>query len=719
VRDLTAAVLGSDPDALPASIMDPLYQCCRGNPLFVEEMIRTWRTRGQLSREGGAWQLRASEEQAGSWPDSVRDVLRARLARLSPDARLVLCTAAVVGAVVDIDVLRDACREMSDERFLGGVEELLAGKLVFEVGSKPDVEFAHDLVRDLAYVEISSSRRHLMHGRVGDILEARLARGITSTPETLARHYSAAGNREKACGYLVAAGESALRSYAVEDAIRHLSKARELATDSSDPQQLVRLKELLATAFGAAGHPLSAIGVYEELLSGAKDDGRQARTLARIGDLHFRVGNFEQAVSHLDRALVILRRPRPGSTAGAAIKGALGFVPVMLPDWLWRGRGLDGSERERAIVAREAYNSATYMWAQRNVFHCAHATARQWLLARQIADPAHLADAYAKHAIFFGFLGLNRVARHASRKALGYAMTDGDPDVVAMARGHVGMVHYFGAQFRDAEKLLRQALRILDQRGDSWVRLLLYHNLRHLYATTGDLEKEMSCARVEAEIGERVDDPEGRCWAAYGMANALARAGRCAEADVQMRRALAVVAGRTNIIVQPTLLHTYGFVHIQSGDCAAARDVLEQARAIIEKNWAYVDYPIRTYPLLVEAILGPAWHGGSNGLSAKDVAAAWQVSRRAIFFGKVFPGYLPHALRVRGRAAFARGSRKSALGYFRRAIHAATAIGARYDLARGHLDAARAGDPEAVEHERVGIGLLEELGAVRPEGERH
>jgi eukaryotic-like serine/threonine-protein kinase len=718
VRELAGAVLGSDPGALPESVLDPLYRCCRGNPLFVEEMIRAWRTDRQLLREGGAWQLRPTQSEAGGWPDSIRDVLRARLAPLSPDARLVLGSAAVVGAVIDIDVLRAACREMPDSSFLDAVDELLAARLLFEVGTKPDLEFAHDLVRDLAYTEVSSSRRHIMHGRVGEVLEDRLARGFASTPETLALHFSAAGTREKACRYLVAAGESAVRSYAVEHAIRHLSKARELATDSTDPQLLVQLKELLATAYSAAGQPLRAIEVCEELLAGASDVGMRARTLAKLGDLHFRVGDFDQAVGHLDRAVEALHRPRPRSAVSAAIKGALGFLPVVLPEWLGRVRRLEEPERALAIVAREAYNSATYMWAQRNVFHCAYATARQWRLARQIADPAHLADAYAKHAIFFGFLGLNSLALRASRRALSFAMSDGHPEVVAMARGHVGLVHYFGAQFGEAEDLLRQALRVLDQRGDSWVRMLLYHTLRHLYATTGDAEREMSCAQVETEIGERVDDPEGRCWGAFGMANALARTGRCAEAEVQMRRAREAVANRTNIIVLPTMLQTWGFVHIQAGDYVQARQVLEDARRGIEKNWAYVDYPIRTYPLLVESILGPAWHREAHGLSPADVAAAWQASRRAVLFGRVFPSYLPHAWRVRGRAAYVRGSRTAALGYFRRAVQAASTIGARYDLARAHLDLAKADAHDAANHEQAGRTLLEALGAVPPERER-
>ncbi len=75
-------------------------------------------------------------------------------------------------------------------------------------------------------------------------------------------------------------------------------------------------------------------------------------------------------------------------------------------------------------------------------------------------------------------------------------------------------------------------------------------------------------------------------------------------------------------------------------------------------------------------------------------------------------------MRVSGRAAYALGKTRKAAGYFERAILAAEKLGARYDLARALLDAARLVPDRADDYRRRGQQILDELGAVVPEAER-
>ena len=79
---------------------------------------------------------------------------------------------------------------------------------------------------------------------------------------------------------------------------------------------------------------------------------------------------------------------------------------------------------------------------------------------------------------------------------------------------------------------------------------------------------------------------------------------------------------------------------------------------------------------------------------------------------------MPHALRVRGRAAWALGKTGKSAGYFERAIVTAEKLGTRYELARVYLDASRVILDHADEYRRRGQQLLDELGAVVPEAEQ-
>ncbi|MBP88425.1 MAG: hypothetical protein CMJ64_17210 [Planctomycetaceae bacterium] len=342
------------------------------------------------------------------------------------------------------------------------------------------------------------------------------------------------------------------------------------------------------------------------------------------------------------------------------------------------------------------------------------AIARTSPRTRQSDRRSRFSNSCSRQALIFGIFSVNSLALRAGRKALVYAKQAGNAEAEAIAKGHVGCAHYFGGRLRESERLLREAVAVLDRRGDSWERMYFYHNLRHLYSIVGDAGREIESARVEMQIGEAVNDPEGTCWGAYGIANALARSGRHDEAHQYMQRALGILSGRTNIVVAPTALQTYGFVHLQSGDYEAAREVLEDSCKNILHDWAFIEYTVRAYPLLVESLLGPRWHDPSTQPDEKTIQRSWKMSRQARFWAWRSSNYMSHALRVRGRAAWAIGKRKKAAECFSRAIKVGENRGARFDIARACIDLSKLDVDGRGDYERRGRELLDEIGAVLP-----
>src|SRR2546426_4602881 len=77
----------------------------RGNPLFVEEMIRSLVERGVLRGERGAYGLAAPIEEI-TLPETVQAVLASRMDRLADRDKDVLQAAAVVGRDLPVDLLR-------------------------------------------------------------------------------------------------------------------------------------------------------------------------------------------------------------------------------------------------------------------------------------------------------------------------------------------------------------------------------------------------------------------------------------------------------------------------------------------------------------------------------------------------------------------------------------------------------------------------------------
>ena len=94
----------------------------------------------------------------------------------------VLGAAAVIGAVVDIDLLREVLPDLTEADVLDAIDALLPRRVFRETGNAGRVEFVHDLLRELPYGDLSATRRRSLHRRVGELLERRASRARPSPP---------------------------------------------------------------------------------------------------------------------------------------------------------------------------------------------------------------------------------------------------------------------------------------------------------------------------------------------------------------------------------------------------------------------------------------------------------------------------------------------------------------------------------------------------------
>src|SRR5450432_499260 len=100
---------------------DMLYGSTRGNPLFLEQTIKSLVGSGRLRQRDGTWH--GWELDDLQLPAYIRDLFLARIDRLSPAARAVAELAAVVGVRVTHDLLRAVC-ELPTEELLGAISDL-------------------------------------------------------------------------------------------------------------------------------------------------------------------------------------------------------------------------------------------------------------------------------------------------------------------------------------------------------------------------------------------------------------------------------------------------------------------------------------------------------------------------------------------------------------------------------------------------------------------
>jgi class 3 adenylate cyclase len=229
VSDLLVTIGEED---VPAGFVDAIFGETEGNPFFIREVLSHLIEEGKITREDGRWT--AGDGIAGlGIPDSVRDVVGRRLARLSDDARRLLTAASAMTGGVSWDALQ-AIAGMPEAALLDALDAALDTRLLVErrTESATAYDFTHALVRHTVYEALSTPRRQALHRQIATALDALYAGDADPHLGELAHHFyeaaSVGGDVAKALDYCERAGRRALDGGGWEIGIRHLKQALDL-----------------------------------------------------------------------------------------------------------------------------------------------------------------------------------------------------------------------------------------------------------------------------------------------------------------------------------------------------------------------------------------------------------------------------------------------------------------------------------------------------------
>ncbi|MFD5401687.1 BTAD domain-containing putative transcriptional regulator [Streptomyces griseorubiginosus] len=268
VRALVAAVCAAPVDR---HTLAALTERTGGNPFYVRESARLLASEGSL--------VALSEV-----PQGVRDVLRRRLARLPAHAFEVLRLTAVVGREAEVEVLVRAS-EAGEEAVLDGLEAAVAAGLLVEPGPGR-VRFAHALVRDTLYTDLTRLRRGRTHARIAEALGELRPAGSTALAHHCARSGTAA-LAPLAVEHGLRAAELAERRYAHDAAVRMLEQVVESyeripAPGGDRDARRVELLGKLLRAQVRAGTTLAARRTRGQAIEIAEQAGREDLLTAAV-----------------------------------------------------------------------------------------------------------------------------------------------------------------------------------------------------------------------------------------------------------------------------------------------------------------------------------------------------------------------------------------------------------------------------------------------------
>jgi transcriptional regulator with AAA-type ATPase domain/tetratricopeptide (TPR) repeat protein len=286
-----------------------------GNPLFLEESVRTLVESQALEGEPGAYRM-ARPVEVVEVPATVEAILAGRIDRLRSDERRLLQLAAVIGRDVPFALLQ-AIADQDDDMLREALARLQATEFLYETRIVPDPEFTfkHALTQEVAYASLLEARRRELHAAVAGAIETLYADRLAEHVERLADHTLRGGLLERAVSYLRQAGLKASARSALADARGWFEQA--LAVIASLPESSSTLEQafdirldlrLVLALFGEIRQALEHLHDAERLAERLNDDHRRGRVCVFMTNAHSVIGELDEGLASGTRALEIARR---------------------------------------------------------------------------------------------------------------------------------------------------------------------------------------------------------------------------------------------------------------------------------------------------------------------------------------------------------------------------------------------------------------------------
>lgn len=429
-------------EAVPKEFCELVYERTRGNPFFVEEVIKSLKEEGIIHREGDKWKIEKVSEI--EFPKTVKSVIKKRISRLDDECQHVLTLASFIGKDFSFEALLGVTG-LEEDKLLELMEKMLKTGLVKErvIRGKEVYSFADVIVRDVVHEEISRLRHKKLHNMVGQALERVYAESIDEHLGELAYHFLEGSNKDKALDYFLKAGEKAQNVYAYDEAFSYLQHALEL---------------------------------LEEKGAGLE---QKALMIERLGDLRFWMGNFENCMEYMDKALTLWNQ--------IGDKKNIARLHAKMASRIWQVTG----DREKASK---------------------HHDVALEILEKE-PESVELAGLYEDIAHMLWRTGASHEeALSWAQKAFKLAEKLGALEVLAYCYNDLGTLSLKIGEFEKAAEYYEQGLKITIKSKMVGETAALYNNLSEVYLRIGEFQRAFEFAKEWAEKAEKIGALGGLAW---------------------------------------------------------------------------------------------------------------------------------------------------------------------------------------------------------------
>jgi len=482
---------------LSQPVLDLIWSKSGGNPLFVEEIIKSMVEAGSIVRttEGGFQVLEQGLEV--DIPPTIQGLLAARIDKLPDELKWVLQVFSVVGLNFSHLLLSRIFNH--DEYLEASIQALLKRDMICIVKEGLDERdreygFRSTLLREVAYKSILKRKLKEIHQEVAKIMEELFHDRIDEHVEHLAYHYLETDFLDKKTQYCERSGDKLANEHQLQGSNDYYERCLALINENLENMPLTtrvvfldrsNIKEKVVqlnlkiikncNKLGAIERGLTLVEKTLELLPDSRNTVEHVLGWYWKGKFQYDRGEYDKARESLILAL------------------RLAVVTSSKPDIIIEVRCFLGATYERLGDSGRSLNELN----------------EAMKLAEGHGDKHLLGELSLRYGTTALFKGDYKQALEYYHKAL-EATADGMLKHFKMkALGNIGIVYGFQKKFKKALEYYQLALELAMEIGDKIGIARNLHNMGELFYEMNDLEQAYSHFEKSLPLSEEIGWKEG------------------------------------------------------------------------------------------------------------------------------------------------------------------------------------------------------------------
>ncbi|PIP38678.1 MAG: hypothetical protein COX19_11405, partial [Desulfobacterales bacterium CG23_combo_of_CG06-09_8_20_14_all_51_8] len=185
---------------MPYGFVRDLADVTRGNPLFVQEILRKMISDQKIVQSGNRWKILKLEK--GYFPKSIEDIIRNKILALDGDSQRFLNCVSAFGESISLSMLTGVSDEKSAmvHEFLNRIIDQGIVRSDFRDNDET-VRFLSKAIQGVVYDGIQPEQKKSLHEQIGNYQEKLYQHHLLPSAAFLAHHYKRSDNVEKARHY--------------------------------------------------------------------------------------------------------------------------------------------------------------------------------------------------------------------------------------------------------------------------------------------------------------------------------------------------------------------------------------------------------------------------------------------------------------------------------------------------------------------------------------